>query len=94
MIAADTVKFLNLKSYTMNACTDMYRKFISEYPGPDAIRELLGWWRDNPEKLNEAWWTLNYHSKNLDPDRMLRANVERMLDDLVMAKHTHLIVEI
>lgn len=94
MIAAKTVKSLSLKPITMNACMDMYRKFITEYPGPDALKEVLGWWRDNPEKLNEAWWTLNYHSKNLDPDRMLRAMVEQMLDDLVTEKNTQLIVEI
>lgn len=72
----------------MNACNDMYRKFVSEYTGPEAIKELLGWWRDQPEKLNEAWWTLNYHSKSLDPNRMLRATVEKMLDEFAKMKQS------
>lgn len=86
MISTNTVKFLNLKPITMSACNEMYRKFVTEYTGPDAIRESLGWWHDQPEKLNEAWWTLNYHSKSLDPDRMLRAMVEKMLDEIVRTK--------
>ena len=88
MISSHTVKCLNLKSITMNACNDMYRKFVSEYTGPEAIKELLGWWRDQPEKLNEAWWTLNYHSKSLDPNRMLRATVEKMLDEFAKMKQS------
>ena len=94
MIAAKTVKLLNLKSFTMNGCADMYRKMVTEYPGQEAVRELLTWWRDQPDKLNEAWWTLNYYSETLDPDRMLRAIVEKMLDELASDKDAKLIVEI
>jgi len=82
MINANTVKLLKLKSYTMSACKEMYIKFSQEYGSTEAINEVLSWWQDHPQKLNTAWWTLNYHSKELDGDRRLKARIEDMLDNL------------
>jgi hypothetical protein len=82
MINRQTVKTLNLKPVTRNMCYDFYIKINSEFDSPEAIKESVSWWQDDGEKLNNLWWTLNYYSDNLDPDRNLRAHVENFLDSL------------
>lgn len=94
MINAKTVKLLNLKPYTMNACKGMYVKLAREYGSNEAIFEVLTWWRDQAEKLNEAWWVLNYHSEELDEDRRMRALIESMLDRLADEAEQKLVIEI
>ncbi len=94
MINANTVKLLRLKSYTMSACKEMYVKFVNEYVSPEAINEVLSWWRDQPLKLNEAWWMLNYYSKELDGDRRIKARIEEMLDLLAQEAEQKQVLEI
>ncbi len=94
MIDSKTVKMLKLKSLTMSACYEMYNKLSEEYGTPNSITEVLSWWRDQPEKLNEAWWVFNYYSKSMDENRQLRALVEDMLDQIAIEKEQKLIVEI
>lgn len=94
MIDAKTVKYLKLKPYTMSGCNEMYIKLSREYGSHEAIQEVLTWWRDQPKKLNEAWWVLNYYSEELDEDRRMRAMVEDMLDELAQEAEKKLIIEI
>ncbi|MFH2093713.1 MAG: hypothetical protein ABIJ31_15240 [Pseudomonadota bacterium] len=82
MINRNTVKILNLKPVTRTMCYDFYLKINSEFKTPDAIKESVSWWQDDKEKLNNLWWVLNYYSDRFDPDRNLRAFVERQLDSL------------
>ncbi len=63
-------------------CYKFYVKLNSELETPDAIKESVSFWQEDHEKLNHLWWVLNYYSENLDPDRNLRAYVERHLDNL------------
>jgi hypothetical protein len=56
---------------------------IGDYENEGELEEAIGWWSNDSEKLNDVWWTLNYNSVKLDPDRKLRALIEQMLDDLV-----------
>lgn len=86
MINRTTVKALNLKPITRTRCHDFYIKINSEFDSSDAIKESVSWWQDDGEKLNMLWWVLNYYSDKLDPDRQLRAFVERHLDDLARKK--------
>ena len=86
MINRQTVKTLNLKPVTRTMCYDFYVKINSEFDTPEAIKESVTWWQDDGEKLNNLWWTLNYYSDNLDPDRNLRACVENYLDILASQK--------
>jgi len=67
-------------------CRNFYVKINTEFNGPDAIRESVSWWQDDWEKLNHLWWVLNYYSEQLDPDRSLRACVEKQLDILAAVK--------
>lgn len=87
MINRKTVQTLNLRPVTRNMCHDFYVKINSEFRSPEAIRESVSWWQDDGEKLNNLWWTLNYYSDNLDPDRNLRAHVENFLDILAKQKN-------
>jgi hypothetical protein len=82
MINRNTVKELSLKPVTRKMCHEFYIKISSELNSPEAIRESVSWWQDDSEKLNLLWWVLNYYSDRLDPDRNLRAFVERHLDGL------------
>lgn len=86
MINRSTVKALGLKPVTRNMCYDFYVKINSELETPGAIKESVSWWQDDGTKLNELWWVLNYYSESLDPDRNLRAFVERHLDALAREK--------
>ena len=86
MINRNTISVLNLKPVTRNMCYDFYQKINTEFNTPDAIRESVSWWQDNKDKLNELWWVLNYYSESLDPERELRARVERHLDILALEK--------
>ncbi len=86
MINRNTVKVLSLKPITRTMCYDFYIKVNSEFGTPDAIRESVSWWHDDCKKLNHLWWVLNYYSDRLDPDRNLRAFVERHLDSLAKDK--------
>ncbi len=86
MINRNTVKVLGLKPITRTMCYDFYIKINSEFETPEAIKESVSWWQDDYEKLNNLWWVLNYHSDRLDPDRNLRAFVERHLDALAQKK--------
>ncbi|MBU1340022.1 MAG: hypothetical protein KKE44_18960 [Proteobacteria bacterium] len=88
MINRNTVKVLNLKPVTRSRCYDFYIKINSEFGTPEAIKESVTWWQDDYEKLNNLWWVLNYYSDRLDPDRNLRAFVERHLDCLAKKKET------
>lgn len=86
MINRNTIKTLRLKPVTRSMCYDFYLKVNSEYRTPDAIKESVSWWQDDSEKLNNLWWVLNYYSDRFDPDRNLRAFVERHLDSLAQRK--------
>jgi len=88
MINRNTVNVLSLKPITQTMCYDFYRRINSEFDSPDAIKESVSWWQDDCEKLNNLWWVLNYYSDRLDPDRNLRAFVERHLDCLAQKKQT------
>ncbi len=80
MINRDTVTTLSLKSVTRNASYDFYVKLNSEFDNPDELAESISWWQEDYEKLNNLWWVLNYHSEEFDPERHLRAVIERKLD--------------
>ena len=82
MINRNTIKVLDLKPITRDMCYDFYVKINSEFGTPEAIKEAVSWWQDDGKKLNNLWWVLNYHSDRLDPNRDLRAFVERHLDNL------------
>lgn len=84
MIKRTTVKTLSLKPVTRNLCYDFYVKINTEFNSPQDIMEAVSWWQEDSKKLNELWWVLNYYSDNLDPDRNLRAYVERHLDKLAL----------
>jgi len=86
MINRNTVKILSLKPITRSICYDFYVKINSEFKTPEAIKEAISWWQDDGEKLNRLWWVLNYYSDKLDPDRNLRAIIERHLDSLAQKK--------
>lgn len=88
MINRQTVKDLNLKPVTRNMCYDFYIKINSEFNSPESIKESVSWWQDDGHKLNDLWWVLNYYSDKLDPDRNLRAYVEKYLDSLAERKRT------
>ena len=80
MINRDTVKILSLKPVTRKGSYDFYVKLNSEFENPDAIEESVSWWQEDYKKLNRLWWVLNYHSEEFDPERRLRAMIERKLD--------------
>ncbi|OQY01663.1 MAG: hypothetical protein B6I26_03410 [Desulfobacteraceae bacterium 4572_130] len=80
MISRDTIKALSLKSLTRAESYDFYIEVNSEFNDSAGIEEAISWWQDNPEKLNRLWWVLNYYSEKLDPERTLRAIVEKTLD--------------
>ena len=80
MINRDTVSILSLKPVTRKDSYDFYVKINSEFESPDAIEESISWWQDDYKKLNSLWWVLNYHSEEFDPERHLRAVIERRLD--------------
>ncbi|MFO7752259.1 MAG: hypothetical protein R6V41_03975 [Desulfobacteraceae bacterium] len=82
MINPDTAKILSLEPVTLKECHDLYLKINTEFETPGAIQESVSWWQDNPEKLNRLWWALNYHSEQFDPERRLRALIERHLDKI------------
>jgi hypothetical protein len=82
MINRDTVTTLSLKPVTRKDSYDFYVKINSEFDNPEAIEESISWWQDDYEKLNNLWWVLNYHSEEFDPERHLRAVIERKLDDI------------
>ena len=82
MINRATVSTLGLKPMTRNMCYDFYVKINSDCGSPEAIRESVSWWQTDGQKLNHLWWVLNYYSDKLDPDRNLRAYVEKHLDVL------------
>jgi hypothetical protein len=86
MINRETIKLLSLKPITRTKCYDFYVKINSEFDTPEALKESVSWWQGDCEKLNSLWWVLNYHSDRLDPDRNLRAIVERHLDILAQKK--------
>jgi hypothetical protein len=86
MINRSTITVLNLKPVTRSMCSDFYNKINTELSSPEAIRESVSWWQDNEKKLNELWWVLNYYSESLDPERELRARVEKHLDFLALEK--------
>ncbi|MCP3874261.1 MAG: hypothetical protein GY699_14035 [Desulfobacteraceae bacterium] len=86
MINRSTVKALGLKPVTRTMCYDLYIKINSEFKTSEAIKESVSWWQNDCEKLNTLWWVLNYYSDLLDPDRNLRAFVERYLDSLAKEK--------
>ncbi len=86
MINRNTVKVLDLKPITRNLCRDFYVKISSEFDTPEAIKEAISRWQEDSEKLNHLWWVLNYHSDRLDPNRDLRAFIEKHLDDLAQDK--------
>ncbi len=80
MINRNTVSVLSLKPVTRTGSYDFYVKINSEFENPDAIEESISWWQKDHKKLNELWWVLNYHSEEFDPERHLRAVIERKLD--------------
>jgi len=90
MINRNTVKVLDLKPITRTICYDFYKKINSEFDTPEAIKEAVSWWQDDSEKLNNLWWVLNYHSDKFDPDRAMRAFVEKHLDNIARLKENAL----
>ncbi|MCK5541969.1 MAG: hypothetical protein KAI40_04695 [Desulfobacterales bacterium] len=82
MIKRDTVATLSLKPITRKDSYDFYVKVNTEFDSPDAIEESISWWQEDYKKLNSLWWVLNYHSEEFDPERHLRAVIERKLDDI------------
>lgn len=86
VINRSTINILGLKPVTRSMCYDFYVKINSELETADAIKESVSWWQDNKYKLNELWWVLNYYSESLDPERNLRAYVEKHLDALALEK--------
>ncbi len=86
MINRNTVKVLSLKPVTRTMCYDFYIKINSEFDTPEAIKEAVSWWQEDPEKLNNLWWVLNYYSDKFDPDRNIRAFIEGHLDSLAQKK--------
>ena len=82
MINRDTVTVLSLKPVTRKDSYDFYVKINSEFENPDAIEESISWWQEDHKKLNKLWWVLNYHSEEFDPERHLRAVIERKLDTI------------
>jgi len=80
MINRDTITILSLKPLTRQDSHDFYVKINSEFETPEAIEESISWWQQDYEKLNRLWWVLNYHSEEFDPERHLRAVIERKLD--------------
>ncbi len=88
MINRNTVKVLSLKPITKTMCYDFYIKINSEFGTPDTIKESVSWCQDDHEKLNHLWWVLNYYSDRFDPNRNLRAFVERHLDSLAKDKES------
>jgi hypothetical protein len=83
VINPKTVNALGLKPVTRTMCHDFYVKINTECDSSDAIKESVSWWQQDKGKLNYLWWVLNYYSDRLDPDRNLRAFVEKHLDALV-----------
>jgi len=83
VINRKTVSALGLKPVTRTMCQEFYVKINTECESPEAIRESVSWWQKDKDKLNNLWWVLNYYSDRLDPDRNLRAFVEKHLDALV-----------
>ncbi len=86
MINRTTVVTLKLKPVTRSMCQEFYIKINSECDTPDAIKESVSWWQNDKEKLNHLWWVLNYYSDHLDPNRNIRAFVEKHLDSLALAQ--------
>jgi len=82
MINRNTIKVLGLKPITRAMCYDFYVKINSEFKTPEALKEAAFRWQNDSKKINHLWWVLNYHSDSLDPNRNLRAFIERHLDDL------------
>ncbi len=90
MINRNTVKVLDLKPITQTMCHDLYIKINSEFNTPEAIKEAVSLWQDDTEKLNNLWWVLNYYADRFDPNRALRALIERSLDDFAQDKEVSL----
>ncbi|MCP4023851.1 MAG: hypothetical protein GY729_18550 [Desulfobacteraceae bacterium] len=86
MINRSTIKTLRLKPVTRNMCNDFYTEISNEFETPESIEESVSWWRHDSKKLNDLWWVLNYYSDRLDPDRHLRAVIERSLDMLAQKR--------
>jgi hypothetical protein len=86
VINQKTIKILNLEPITKTMCYDFYIKINSEFDTPEDIKESISWWQDDIEKLNNLWWVLNYYSDRLDPNRSLRACIERTLYNLAREK--------
>jgi len=82
MINSKTRNCLNLEPRLKSSCDLLYYSLISDYSNYSELEEAIGWWSNDPEKLNDVWWTLNYNSVKLDPERKLRAVVEQLLDTL------------
>ena len=82
MINRATVTALSLKPVTRKDSYDFYVKINTEFDSPDAIEESISWWQEDYKKLNDLWWVLNYHSEEFDPERHLRAVIERKLDSI------------
>ncbi len=82
MINRDTVMILSLKPVTRKDSYNFYVKINTEFANPAAIEESISWWQQDHKKLNKLWWVLNYHSEEFDPERHLRAVIERKLDSL------------
>lgn len=88
MINRETVRALNLKILTHDMCYDFYVRLSAEMGSQDAIREAVSWWKEDSTKLNHLWWVLNYYSEQFDPDRLLRAHIERHLDAIAQRQAT------
>ncbi len=83
MISYKTRELLHLVPRLKSACEPLFHRLVGDYENEGELEEAIGWWSKDYEKLNDVWWTLNYNSVKLDPDRKLRALIEQMLDSLV-----------
>ena len=89
MINRDTVMVLSLQPVTRKESYDFYVKINSEFENSDAIEESISWWQEDHKKLNKLWWVLNYHSEEFDPERRLRAIIERNLDTIAEKRESN-----
>lgn len=80
MISRETSKLLNLKSYTLNGCKDLYAELQEKYSNLANLKSDFLHEEMDAEFLNKVWWVLNYHSDTMDRSRKLRAIVEARLD--------------
>ncbi len=79
MIWEERVKSMRLKSYKKSECKEFYINIANEFGGTLPIKTAIEKWKNQPEKLNKAWWVLMYHAETLDPLKVIRPAIEKKL---------------